>query len=55
MRADDPTTMIDQMLQSGRGADRGMTTFIKICGLTDEAAVQAAVNAGADARWLRFC
>ena len=26
-----------------------MTTFIKICGLTDEAAVQAAVNAGADA------
>jgi len=26
-----------------------MTTFIKICGLTDMAAVQAAVNAGADA------
>jgi len=26
-----------------------MTTFIKICGLTDETAVQAAVNAGADA------
>ena len=26
-----------------------MTTLIKICGLTDEAAVQAAVNAGADA------
>jgi len=26
-----------------------MTTFIKICGLTDEAAVQAAINAGADA------
>ncbi len=26
-----------------------MTTFVKICGLTDAAAVQAAVNAGADA------
>lgn len=26
-----------------------MTTFVKICGMTDDAAVQAAVNAGVDA------
>ena len=60
MADDQPETLVGRMLQAGRAArvlprERGITRvsrrsmFIKICGMTSESAVVAAVECGVDA------
>jgi indole-3-glycerol phosphate synthase/phosphoribosylanthranilate isomerase len=52
MRAADPASRAAAMIRAGRDAaalPRPAKLFVKICGLTEEAAVEAAVRHGADA------
>ncbi len=53
MRAADPAAAVAAFVEAGRDPDgpdvRDRTPFVKICSITDEAGIRAAVAAGADA------